>query len=404
LPKKTKIIIKENDGLSSNDFTFIDLFAGAGGFSKGLEMAGFKCLAGVDFDENAMITFTNNFPGANHIIADLSNSEQRKGLINQFRKYHLSGIVAGIPCQAFSLAGNRDPLERKAYFFLDFFQFVKELQPVFFVIENVVGLTSMKIISPSMIDLDSMTIKNDELESLLKNIRIYKDLKRFNSQRKLSKNESDIYTRLKNNIKEMGLKVDNFLIPLLDEIIEQGKSLDYEIAWKILNAGDFGSAQNRKRVFFVGVKKNQKKSFDFPLEIPNSITAGDVIKDLADKPEGFLPNHDFTKHSKSMIERIKNVKPGMNLYENFKDAWWKIKPDEKTRVCKENHGGVMLNPWVDRVCSPRELARLQGVTDDFVFCGVKSSVLRQIGNMIDWHLSKAIGLALKEFLTEKNCL
>lgn len=389
--------------MSNNGFTFVDLFAGAGGFSKGLEIAGFKCLAGVDFDVDAMTTFTFNFPSAKHIIADLSSNEQRNGLIEELRQSHPTGIVAGIPCQAFSLAGNRDPLERKAYFFLDFFQFIKELRPTFFVIENVVGLTSMKIISPSMIDLDSMTIKNSDLETLLRDIRIYKDLKRFNSQRKLSKDESDTYARLKNNIEEMQSKVNEFLIPLLDEIIEQGKLVGYTITWKVLNAGDFKSAQNRKRVFIVGIKNDIEKSFVFPSEISNLITANDVIKDLADKPEGFLPNHDFTKHSRSMIERIKNVKPGMNLYENFKDAWWKIKPDEKTRVCKENHGGVMLNPWVDRVCSPRELARLQGVTDDFVFYGAKSSVLRQIGNMIDWHLSKAIGLALKDFLTEK-CL
>ena len=59
-------------------YNFIDLFSGCGGFSKGMEMAGHKCLLGIDFEEAAVKSFAKNHPGAHALHMDIHDLSKKK--------------------------------------------------------------------------------------------------------------------------------------------------------------------------------------------------------------------------------------------------------------------------------------------------------------------------------------
>lgn len=120
--------------------TFIDLFAGCGGMSKGLELAGFRCVGFVEFWQPAINTHQNNCNGEliGKDILQIKDEELKK-----FRgKVDL--ICGGPPCQGFSMAGKRDPKDPRNKLFLEFIRFIRVIRPKFFIMENVQGIASMK--------------------------------------------------------------------------------------------------------------------------------------------------------------------------------------------------------------------------------------------------------------------
>lgn len=123
----------------------IDLFAGAGGLSLGATRAGFNVAAAVELDSQAINSHMVNFPHTVHIqkdIMSLSGSELLKlsGVTNN----QLVGIIGGPPCQGFSSIGHGDVNDSRNLLFIKFFRLVEELQPVFFVAENVPGIMNDK--------------------------------------------------------------------------------------------------------------------------------------------------------------------------------------------------------------------------------------------------------------------
>lgn len=83
----------------------IDLFCGIGGFSKGFEMAGFDVLFGIDNWEVAINTFKNNHNNTKGILVDLTELDD-----DFFSQYEckVDVIIAGPPCQGFSMCGKRE--------------------------------------------------------------------------------------------------------------------------------------------------------------------------------------------------------------------------------------------------------------------------------------------------------
>ena len=122
----------------------IDLFCGAGGLSEGFRQAGFELLLGIDFNRYAIETHHQNFPDSISLHADITQIEPSQ----LFSDYQLDmgkvdGIIGGFPCQGFSIAGRRWVEDPRNKLFLECVRFVKEIQPTFFVFENVPGLISM---------------------------------------------------------------------------------------------------------------------------------------------------------------------------------------------------------------------------------------------------------------------
>ena len=108
---------------------FVDLFAGAGGMSCGLELAGLQCALGVDYDRHAMKTFAHNHKKAASFcgsICDLSEDILKKKLGQ--KQIHV--VIGGPPCQGFSTVGKGDPFDKRNQLFLEFVRIVKTVKPL----------------------------------------------------------------------------------------------------------------------------------------------------------------------------------------------------------------------------------------------------------------------------------
>lgn len=121
----------------------VDLFAGAGGLSLGLHMAGWRVAVAVEWDANAAATYRHNLPDAVVICDDIARVESWEILeLCGGRKPDL--VCGGPPCQGFSVAGDRDPNDPRNMLYREFVRVVRDLEPAFVLMENVPGLLSMK--------------------------------------------------------------------------------------------------------------------------------------------------------------------------------------------------------------------------------------------------------------------
>ena len=399
--------------LKRNDYTVVDLFAGCGGFSQGFIKAGFEVVAANEYWHPAVETYKHNHTATKMIEGDITNPEIKKELFNQIQSKKINVIIGGPPCQAYSVAGNRNPDDPRGQLYLDFVKIINQIKPDFFVMENVKGLIHMKHVDPNL----TIDQKNHFQTNCAK-LQRYKDLKRYGAQRKLELKEQEEFDELTQNISNINKEINSHLIPLIDKIIQKFNEINYRVQWKVLNSADFGVAQTRERVIFIGTHhpkleikfpekthmkaKSQKSIKQFTRDKPTPlwVSASDVLRRYEIWSENSEKNHSFTRHSEEFINRISKVKPGENLYKNYSDAWWRLIPNKPARTVKENHGGVFIHYKFDRVCTPRELASLQSFNDDFIFQGTKSAILKQIGNAVPPLMAEALATKVKSLLNK----
>lgn len=119
--------------MSEEEFTVIELFAGAGGLALGLERAGLKNILAVEKDKNAAKTLNRNRPNWNVVHDDVSNIS--------YNGVQADVVAGGFPCQAFSYAGKKLGFEdTRGTLFFQFARCIKEVRPKVFIGENVEGL------------------------------------------------------------------------------------------------------------------------------------------------------------------------------------------------------------------------------------------------------------------------
>jgi len=123
-------------------FTAIDLFCGCGGVSCGFIRAGIEVIAGIDIWNVAIDSYKSNF---NHaaICADLkllSPEEFAKRYINK----EIDIITASPPCQGFSISGKRNEEDDRNFLFYEYFKYIDYFNPKLIMMENVIGILSMK--------------------------------------------------------------------------------------------------------------------------------------------------------------------------------------------------------------------------------------------------------------------
>ena len=318
---------------SKSEMTFVDLFCGAGGLSKGLELSGLEGICGLDWFKEAGMTYNRNFnhPFVNgDIKSDTTKELFYKTVEKQLAGRQLSIVAGGFPCQGFSMAGNRIIDDPRNSLYLELIEIVQKLQPEFVICENVKGLRSM-------------------------------------------------------------------LIGLVEiKIIDDFNTIGYEMSVMTLCAADYYTPQKRERVIFIGNRIGLKNYHPKPILQPSEyLTTGESIADLMDMPENKAFNHVPTKHRPDMAQRMLELPEGQSLYKGYSDAWKKCPWNEASCTIKENHGGVNIHPRLPRVLTAREMARLQSFPDDFIFEGPKNKQLVQIGNAVPPLLGKAIGLAVR---------
>lgn len=269
-------------------------------------------------------------------------------------------IIGGPPCQGFAMKGKKLGLaDERNFLFLEYLKIVEELEPEVFVIENVKRILS----------------------------------------------SSGGYFK--------------------DEILKYIEKLGYNVSYGVLNAKDFGVPQSRERAFFICCKE---KRINLPVGNGVNITTRQAISDLSylNSGEGEqeaeyqkeptsdyqrkmrknsvkLYNHIATNHSKISLKKLSMIPAekgkaflpkemrGKQQYNTTwcRLVWDEISPTIDTRFDTPSNG-MNSHPYLDRSITPREAARLQSFDDQFIFCGNKSEICKQIGNAVPPLLAKAI--------------
>lgn len=117
-------------------FTFIDLFAGIGGFRLAMQSLGGKCVFTSEWDEKSQITYKTNF-------GDAPFGDITKEITKQYIPDNFDVLCAGFPCQAFSIAGKRGGFEdTRGTLFFEVAEIIKRKKPKAIFLENVKGLTN----------------------------------------------------------------------------------------------------------------------------------------------------------------------------------------------------------------------------------------------------------------------
>ena len=395
-------------------YTCLDLFAGCGGLSTGFEMAGFRVVAANEYWEPAQESYKVNHPSTIFVPGDITKESTRQNIIESFDDAGCDVILGGPPCQAYSIAGLRDPDDPRGKLFTNYVDLVDALRPKIFVMENVKGILTM------CYDREDLTpVEKSYLED-------YRQLEKAESElcllRKKSGNNPDKYkfganerSRLKRIRKEKRNRkkeVKELREPVTHKIARSFEEIGYRIEYQVLNASHFGVAQDRDRVFFIGTRYPIAIRFPEPTHgdaqqtrfcetsLLPLVTVEEMIDDLKDAPEDVEFSQIYTSHSPEFREKIRKTAIGENVYGGYSDSFYRNPPDRPSRTVKENHGGVFVHYSRDRVMTPRELARLQSFPDSYIFKGSKSSILVQIGNAVPPLLGKAVGLAVIDMLNQ----
>lgn len=173
-------------------------------------------------------------------------------------------------------------------------------------------------------------------------------------------------------------------------ILEDFKSIGYNVQYRVLNAADYGVPQTRLRVIIVGVRKDVHFEYKYPSPtnskdgangLPRWVSVSDALKDIPDPDlPNNLPNHDYSKYKLSFNGYIghRPLNPDM--------------PAPTVTARGDDKGGVVIlpHPTAARRMSCRELATIQSFPLDYEFQGNRSSVYRQIGNAVPVLLGYAV--------------
>ncbi len=158
-----------------NRITFIDLFAGAGGFSEGFlqaetDNAFYDFLLGSDINENCELTHLARYNhqlgmDAEFLRQDITEPDFLENLLKRLKGKEVDVVCGGPPCQSFSLAGKRKKFDKKDDLFAHYLKVIRQLRPKYFVMENVKGILTKE--------------EGRIREMILQEIRSIVDLKEF---------------------------------------------------------------------------------------------------------------------------------------------------------------------------------------------------------------------------------
>jgi DNA (cytosine-5)-methyltransferase 1 len=191
---------------------------------------------------------------------------------------------------------------------------------------------------------------------------------------------------------------------ILKDLMQAGNG--YELTVHMYRFEQYGIPQARKRMIIVGIDKTIGLKFKvpFPTTPQNFVTAKESIENPPISKD--ISNHDLTLQSKTVIERLKHIKPGenawtANLPENLKlnvkgaklsQIYKRLNPDQPSyTITGSGGGGTHGYHWKEnRALTNRERARIQTFPDDFIFLGKKESVRKQIGMAVSPKMSEII--------------
>ena len=367
----------------------LELFCGAGGLALGLERAGFRHRALIEWDKDSCANITSNISHGYRPIKkwNVINADVRDIDYSEFSDVAL--ISGGPPCQPFSLGGKAKGNEDKRDMFPEAVRAVRELQPRAFIFENVKGLLRRSF--SSYFSYILLQLQHPEV------------------------------TRPK------GKNWEEHLAVLEKHHTAHHKNeLRYNVVFRLVNAADYGVPQQRHRVIIVGFRDDIEARWSFPdpthskealqyaqwvtgeywerhnlpkpddVELSSTprlfdnppaskpwVTVRDAISDLPDPSThsiSYPTNHEFTGVGKQYVGHS-----GSSL-------------DAPSKTIKAGAHGVpggenmvILDDGSQRYYTVRESARIQTFPDDYSFYGSRTENMRQIGNAVPVALAEIIG-------------
>ena len=290
----------------------------------GAYLSGFKTLLSSDIKPAFIETIHHNLPHARIYSEDaMKLTPKMIREISSLNDSDLDLMIAGPPCQSFSILGKRGALDDpRGLLTVKYIELVAGLQPKSFVFENVPGL---------------LNVNNGED---FKNLWVF--------------------------IK---------------------KTTNYQLFIKKCNAFDYGIPQSRERVIIVGFRPDVNcGDFKYPLKptgrfvknLPDKVPSGWALEDIDN-----LPNHIVRVHSPKIRERYSKIKQGERDKIDHTDRIDPKVPSGTVLVGSSAGGGrPHIHPYEPRVISVREAARLQSFPDWYEFCGSTTDQYRQVGNAV----------------------
>ncbi|MDZ5622052.1 DNA cytosine methyltransferase [Nocardioides sp. HM23] len=379
----------------------IDLYAGAGGLSLGMEQAGFDVLAAAELDPIHALTHRFNLPQTAVLCRDLSDEPVLKvasALIEAAKAsaqaHHtdepveLDAVVGGPPCQGFSVGGVRDAEDERNGQFLRFVDLVVALQPKVFLLENVAGLLEPRFESLRKEALRRLTVDGGY------------EVTGFDEA--VSAVDFGVPQR-RRRVLVMGSRIGDAPSLMADETAAK------------VTVGDALAGLPSLRSYFALLSTDQ-----VPLKVDDLarlrgarstyariLAAQEIAADDFSWPrvynDAVLTNSLRTVHKSKSVQRFRNTPQGgvekiSRLY--------RLDPETQARTLRAGTGSDRgshtsprpIHPENARVITVREAARLHGYPDWFRFHGTNWHGHRQVGNSVPPPLAAAAGRALVEAL------
>ena len=338
----------DNTVIPNNNYTSIELFAGAGGLALGLEEAGLHHVMLNEFDHTACDTLRNNRPNWNVIEGDIHTID--------FSQYQgkVDVVTGGFPCQAFSYAGKKLGFEdARGTLFFEWARAVKEIQPKICIGENVRGLLSHE---------NGKTIKGmiDVLTELGYKVLIPQVLKAI-YYKVPQKRERMILVGIRKDIStEFYYPKPSRHIFTTKDALKKGSLYDCDVPES------------------EGEKYPEKKR-----KVLDLVPPGGYWRDLpVDIQKEYMKGSFYLGGGKTgMARRISWDEPCLTLT---------CAPAQKqTERC---------HPDETRPFTVREYARIQTFPDSWKFAGSMTQQYKQIGNAVPVNLAKEVGYSIVDFL------
>jgi len=354
--------------MNPQELRFIDLFAGAGGWSVGFELAGYKHEQMYDFNASACETAKYNFGTIVQCVDLVRHTELKFPAIDL--------LVGSPPCQGFSNEGKKDPNDPRNSLVWSYLDIVDLLSPYFWVFENVLGFK-----------------------------RSYK---------------GRYYTELAKRLDASGYKWRDFILDAADYGVPQHRK-----RFVILACKDFTPtlpipthsehpSLNGKLPFVplwdaisdLPTPKLGDRVGTFEYHEPPKNAYQEFMRRNSTK----IFNHTAQKHSERVLEKIKHVPIGGNMAsivdrfeENnvkYEGGYRRAEKNRPSYTAYWTRGMTSIHPEQHRFLTPRECARIQSFPDSFRFLGATIENYTQICNAVPPLLSYAIAKSISEQIAE----
>lgn len=377
-----------------NRYKIVDLFAGCGGLSLGLEQAGFTPW----FVNEIMEQFCNTYK-VNHNLSDdhyyIGDIAELNSNIDKYAKYleDITLVCGGPPCQGFSMANRQRLLDDpRNNLYKQYLIFLKNVRPKFFIMENVKGMLNKK----DEIINDFVTYLGTEYQfdyAVLKaqDFGVPQNRERFILiGNRVGINPTEIFEEIYKHKREPFVLRDALVgLPHLESKKEKGAK-GIESIESGYTEREFVYEQNDFYHFI-----NDGRQIDRLYNHKNRYNNERDIEIFRRLPQG----------ANSLHESISDIMPYKRRNSIFKDKYFKL---DETQICKtitshmKYDCNMYIHPWEARGLSPREAARIQTFPDDFILTGSQNMWYAQVGNAVPVKLAKAIGLGIMKFLNETS--